>query len=79
DPSQRPTAFELNETFSDWITDICDNPEPTEINEEFKVAEERCDIFQMQKNTPQEIHKDAFYTSRFLDFPDLKYMIPPTT
>ncbi|CAG8529168.1 2393_t:CDS:2 [Ambispora leptoticha] len=57
----------------DWITDICDNPAPTEISEEFNDAEERrCEAFQIQKNISQEIHKDAFYTSRFFNFQQLK-------
>ncbi|CAG8464874.1 11138_t:CDS:2 [Ambispora gerdemannii] len=73
DPKQRPTAIELNEIFSDRITDICANPVPTGISEEFSVAEERrCESFQIQKNTPQEIqNKNAFYTSRFFDFSEL--------
>ncbi|CAG8484988.1 7275_t:CDS:1, partial [Ambispora gerdemannii] len=72
DPKQRPTAIELNEIFSDWRSDIFDNPTPTGISEEFNVAEERrCESFQIQKKTSQETHKDAFYTSRFFDFLDL--------
>ncbi|CAG8491881.1 5319_t:CDS:2 [Ambispora leptoticha] len=41
DTKLRPTAFELNETFIDWMTDIYENPAPTEISEEFNNAEER--------------------------------------
>ncbi|CAG8652353.1 8657_t:CDS:2, partial [Ambispora leptoticha] len=60
-------AFELNETFSDWITDIYENPAPTEIGEEFNDAEERrCEAFQTQTNIPQEIHKDACYTTEWI-------------
>ncbi|CAG8587753.1 9355_t:CDS:2 [Ambispora gerdemannii] len=72
-PKQRPTAIELNTTFSNWITDICDNQTPTGINEEFSIAEERrSENFQIQKNASQETHKDAFYTSRFFDFSELR-------
>ncbi|CAG8672357.1 5032_t:CDS:2, partial [Ambispora gerdemannii] len=71
--NELPTAIELNETFSDWITDICDNPISTGISEEFNIAEERsCENFQIQKNASQETHKDAFYTSRFFNFPELR-------
>ncbi|CAG8592836.1 3021_t:CDS:2 [Ambispora leptoticha] len=46
---------------------------PTGISEEFNDAEDRrCEALQIQKNTSQEIHKDAFYISRFFDFPELK-------
>ncbi|CAG8541001.1 16_t:CDS:2 [Ambispora leptoticha] len=46
---------------------------PTEIGEEFNDAEERrCEAFQTRKNTSQEVHKDAFYTSRFFNFQQLK-------
>ncbi|CAG8576927.1 13726_t:CDS:2 [Ambispora leptoticha] len=52
--------------------------EPTEINEEFNDAEERrCEAFQTQKNTPQEVHKDAVYISRFLTFNNSKKNMMP--
>ncbi|KAG9283995.1 hypothetical protein G9A89_000284 [Geosiphon pyriformis] len=75
DPKKRPTAFELNETFSQWITDICDNPLPTPISQEFATAEERrWAILRSGKNKLIEkpVHPRAFYTSQLLSFSEVE-------
>nr|CAG8521682.1 4704_t:CDS:2 [Entrophospora candida] len=38
--NQRPTARELTKIFSDWIYDMCDNPNETEISIDFSKAED---------------------------------------
>ena len=72
DPSKRPTASNLYESLGDWITAICDDPNPSELSEQFDIAEER--IFpDLEENEfrQERIHHEAFYTSRFLHFPEL--------
>ncbi|CAG8539193.1 232_t:CDS:2, partial [Scutellospora calospora] len=68
-PENRPTASRLNEILGDWISDICDNPEPSEISNNFGDAEERrWELIGKQneeKNFPSSfVHKDAIYISR---------------
>ncbi|CAG8528081.1 10112_t:CDS:2, partial [Ambispora leptoticha] len=64
-------SFELNETFSEWITDIYDNPAPTEISEEFNVTEERRrEAAQTQKN--KKFTKMRFTQIDFLNFNNSK-------
>jgi serine/threonine protein kinase len=74
DPEKHQTASYLNEKLGKWITLICDNPNRSEIFEEYSIAEERRQI--MISKLPRiyshpEIHPEAYYTSRplyFLDF-----------
>src|SRR6266542_1678544 len=40
DPSKRPTASQLNECFGSWVSAICDDPEPSDLSEQFDAAEE---------------------------------------
>src|ERR1043165_3286968 len=40
-PSKRPTASYLYELFGTWITAICDDPNPSELSEQFDIAEEK--------------------------------------
>ncbi|EXX73856.1 uncharacterized protein OCT59_008971 [Rhizophagus irregularis] len=73
DPGKRPTASYLNEKLGEWITLICDNPNPSEIFDEYSIAENRRQIIISQlsdKNTHPEIHPEAYYTSRPLWFLD---------
>src|ERR1044071_9131393 len=39
-PSNRPTASQLYECFGNWISAICDDPDPSDLSNEFDVAEE---------------------------------------
>ena len=39
DPEKRPTAPYLNEKLGEWITLICDDPNPSEISDESSVAD----------------------------------------
>ncbi|CAB5339163.1 unnamed protein product [Rhizophagus irregularis] len=39
-PSNRPTASQLDEYLGDWVTAICDNPDPSELSDQFDAAEE---------------------------------------
>ncbi|CAI2161780.1 19393_t:CDS:2 [Funneliformis geosporum] len=40
-PNNRPTASYLNEKLGEWITLICDDPNPSDISEESSIAEEK--------------------------------------
>ena len=64
----------MNEKLGEWIILICDDPNPSEISDESSVAEEKRwkMISQLTKTyTRLEIHPEAYYTSRALDFPEL--------
>ncbi|CAG8677819.1 16556_t:CDS:2 [Funneliformis caledonium] len=61
-----------------WITLICDDPNPSDISDESSIAEEKRwkKISQLPKKHIHskilpEIHPDAYYTSRPLYFPEL--------
>ncbi len=68
DPSKRPTASHLYELLGSWIAAI-DEPDSSELSDQFDVAEEKR-LSNLEKNKFQ-IHPEAFYTSRFLYFPEL--------
>ncbi len=71
DPSKRPTAFQLYKLIESWVTAICDDPNPSELSDQFDIAEEK-KFSDLERNKfHQEIHSQAFYTSRFLYFPEL--------
>jgi serine/threonine protein kinase len=38
DPSNRPTASDLYECFGNWVTAICDDPDPSDISNQFDTA-----------------------------------------
>ncbi|RGB21843.1 hypothetical protein C1646_777146 [Rhizophagus diaphanus] len=40
DPSNRPTASQLYECLGNWVTTICDDPDPSDLSNQFDVAEE---------------------------------------
>ncbi|CAG8675389.1 8413_t:CDS:2 [Racocetra persica] len=76
-PENRPTASKLNETLGNWISDICDNPNPSEISNSFGDAEEkRWELIGKQneeKKFPSNfVHEEAIYTSRIFDFSKLR-------
>ena len=70
DPSKRPTAIQVYELLGSWVTATCDEPNPSELSEQFDIAEEK--KFSGENGFQQErIHSEAFYTSRLLHFPEL--------
>jgi len=74
DPAQRLTASRLNDDFIRWVTDICDNPVANDIKEQFSFAEEqRLRIAHpFDKQMKQTCHCQGVFTSRPLNFPQLK-------
>ncbi|CAI2172746.1 16167_t:CDS:1 [Funneliformis geosporum] len=72
DPLERPTASQINELLESWITAICDEPDQSELSDQFDIAEEKkfSDLIKI-KFQKQIIHPQAFYTSRHLYFPEL--------
>ena len=41
DPSKRPTASKLYDLLGSWVTAICDDPDPSELSDQFDIAEEK--------------------------------------
>ncbi|GBB88196.1 hypothetical protein RclHR1_14730001 [Rhizophagus clarus] len=39
DPSNRPTASQLDECLGNWVIAICDDPDPSDLFKQFDVAE----------------------------------------
>ena len=74
DPNKRPTASYLNEKLGEWITLICDDPNPSEISNQSSVAEEKRwkKISQLSKDySIPEPCAQAYYTSKQLNFFEL--------
>ena len=66
DPLKRPAASQLYETIGNWI-DAIDDPNPSELSEQFEK-----DFPNLERNKfHQQIHYQAFYTSRFFHFSEL--------
>ncbi|PKC13400.1 kinase-like protein [Rhizophagus irregularis] len=64
-PSIRPTASQLYEWLGNWVTAICDDPEQSDLSDQFDVAEETkfANLDKLKFNiTP--CHEEAFYFSR---------------
>ncbi|CAG8557795.1 3652_t:CDS:2 [Funneliformis caledonium] len=59
-PDSRPTTSELYEKLETWISAI-DGPDPSELSEELSNLKK-------SKFDQQNVHSEAFYTSRFLSF-----------
>ena len=70
EPSKRPTAFQVYELIGSWVTSICDEPEASDLSDQFDAAEERrfSDFEKKNKFNQQEINPQTFYTSRPLYF-----------
>ncbi|CAB5153144.1 unnamed protein product [Rhizophagus irregularis] len=67
-PSIRPTASQLYEWLGNWVTAICDDPEQSDLSDQFDVAEETkfANLDKLKFNiTP--CHENAIYISRPLD------------
>ncbi|CAI2179450.1 13864_t:CDS:1 [Funneliformis geosporum] len=71
DPLKRPTASQLYELLGSWVTAICDEPTQSELSDQFDIAEEKKFSDLEKNNFNQNIHSNAFYTSRLLYFPEL--------
>ncbi|CAB4381512.1 unnamed protein product [Rhizophagus irregularis] len=55
-----------------WTIAICDDPEPSELSDQFNIAEEKkFSDSEQNKFQQQKIHPQAFYTSRLLYFSEL--------
>src|SRR6266498_3477196 len=71
DPLKRPTEFQLNELIRNWVTATYDDPDPSESSDQFDIAEEKkFSDLERSRFHQQEIHPQAFYTSRLLYFPE---------
>ena len=69
DPKKRPTAQRLFKIAGKWVSDICDNPNPTETSRQFDDAEDKkFQALEKKQFSQPTIHPLAFYISRPLDF-----------
>jgi serine/threonine protein kinase len=71
DPKKRPNASYLNEKMGEWITLICDSPNPSDIFDEYNISEDK--RWKIISHLPRdyvhpEIHPEASYVSRPLYF-----------
>jgi serine/threonine protein kinase len=68
DPSNRPTASDLYECFGNWVTAICDDPDPSVISNQFDAAEEiKFSNLEKLNFNISPCHERAIYFSRPLD------------
>ncbi|GES95723.1 kinase-like domain-containing protein [Rhizophagus clarus] len=68
-PSNRPTASQLYECFGNWISEICDNPDPSDLSNQFDAAEEiKFSNFENLDFNISQCHEKAIYFSRPLRF-----------
>src|SRR6266496_75965 len=67
-PSNRPTASQLYEYFGNWISAICDDPDPSDLSNQFDVAEEIkfSNLEKLQFNI-LPCHEKAIYISRSIN------------
>ncbi|RIA78733.1 hypothetical protein C1645_201005 [Glomus cerebriforme] len=64
-PSNRPSASYLYECFGNWITAICDDPNPSELSNQFDIAEEiKFANLETLKFNISPCHEGAIYFSR---------------
>ena len=68
-PSDRPTASQLYECLGNWVTAVCDDPDPSDLSNQFDVAGEIkfSNLEQSQFNI-LPCHEKAIYYSRPLNF-----------
>ncbi|RGB43213.1 kinase-like domain-containing protein [Rhizophagus diaphanus] len=71
-PSNRPNATELVDILEGWIKVLYNNYESSDIQEEFNAAEEYRINSTSAPNSPSMFHPQAIYTSRLLNFSNLK-------
>ena len=68
-PSNRPTASQLYECLGNWVTAICDEPDQSDLSNQFDEAEE-IKFAKLESNLYEkhdELHEQAIYYSRPLD------------
>jgi serine/threonine protein kinase len=67
-PSNRPTAHQLYECLGNWISAICDDPNPSDLSSQFDAAEEIkfANLERLSFNI-LPCHEKAIYFSRSLD------------
>ncbi|EXX56921.1 Pkh2p [Rhizophagus irregularis DAOM 197198w] len=64
-PSNRPTASQLYECLRNWITAICDDPNPSDLSDQFDAAEEiKFSNLENSNFNTFANHEKAFYFSR---------------
>ncbi|PKY56264.1 kinase-like protein [Rhizophagus irregularis] len=64
-PSNRPTASQLYECLKNWITAICDDPNPSDLSDQFDAAEEiKFSNLENSNFNTFASHEKAFYFSR---------------
>jgi len=67
-PSNRPTASQLYECLGNWVTAICDDPDPSDLSNQFDVAEEiKFANLEKLKFDITPCHENAIYFSRPLN------------
>lgn len=76
EPKNRPTASQLNELLGEWITSICDDPNPSIIADQFSAADEkRWELIGRQTSYSSYIHPGAYYISRSIDFFNVNHFV----
>ena len=67
-PLNRPTASQLYECLGNWVSATCDDPEPSDLSNQFDAAEE-IKFSKLESNIYEkpENHEKAIYYSRPLD------------
>jgi hypothetical protein len=68
-PSNRPTSSQLYEILGNWVTAICDDPDPSDLSNQFDAAKEIkfSNLEQLHFNI-LPCHERAIYYSRPLNF-----------
>ena len=70
-PSNRPTASHLYECLGNWVTAICDDPDPSDLSNQFDAPEEiKFSNLETLALNVLPCHEGAVYTSRSLNFLD---------
>jgi serine/threonine protein kinase len=72
-PSNRPTASQLYECLGNWVSTICDDPDPSDLSNQFDAAEETkfANLEKLNFDIPQ-CHEKAIYFSRPLHSIDIE-------
>ncbi|CAI2177598.1 13070_t:CDS:2 [Funneliformis geosporum] len=67
DPSKRPTASQICDLLGNWVSAICDDPDSSDLSDQFDIAEEK-KFSDLEKNEflQQQIHYQANYKSRLI-------------
>ncbi|PKY18954.1 kinase-like protein [Rhizophagus irregularis] len=69
DPFNRPTASQLYERLGNWVTAICDDPDPSDLSNQFDIAEKiKFSNLEQLHFSILPCHERAIYYSRPLNF-----------